>query len=155
MKQFFRFRLSTLFLVITVVAVSIGIKLVFAEMVESTSSMHRFLSRLFSQYIWGDIPLYLVCALGIKWTLCSKEASLVSKRLVVTALATVLSWRLLVAPLVTFGIAAVDLEAVTQLRVAGWMALVSQLVVALCWLLMILGYFCEIGREMHDEEQLS
>lgn len=139
MKNFFRFQLSTLFLVMTVVAVALGIKIGLMELVESTSTIQKLFRRIFSYYIWIDIPLYVVFALGIKWIWKSKNINQLTKKLALAALITIFSWQALISPSVTMLVAAADVAAVTQVKLAGWMGVLSQLIHACCWLMMILA----------------
>ena len=147
MKNLFRYRLSTLFLIMTVVAVTIGIKLALLELVESTSSIQKLFNRLLSLYTWVDVPFYVVCSLGIKWILVSENAKRATKQLAITALTAIVVWQLLISPLVITLVAAADVEAITQIKLAGWMGLLSHLLGTVCWLMMILAILMQAQSE--------
>lgn len=136
----FRFQLRTLLLVVTAVALSLGSNegMRYLRGLKTPSEEWYGLAYLIMN--WTSVPHTLVCLLGIKWILEQPKLESKSKAIMLSALVVSVVWRLLGNPLMSYLVDVSSSDISKGFFFKSLAYLVSSIIFALCWLLLILGY---------------
>jgi len=139
----FRFQLRTLFLITTVISVCVGLRLGALLWLGYQRGKDDFFDSTMSVYVWGDLPYFLVCALGAKWILEQSGSNSTAKRFALIALAVTVFWDFIGALIVSYSfsfLAILGKSINEKMFYMNAQVLLAYSVKATCWLLMILAY---------------
>jgi len=139
----FRFQLRTLFLITTVIAVCVGLRLGVSRLLGYQRGESDVLDDILSVHVWGDVPFFLVCVLGAKWVFEQPASDSTAKRFALIALVVTVFWdfigHLILAHSFPF-LAILGGSIEDQMFYLNIQILLAHFIKALCWLLMILAY---------------
>ncbi len=147
----FRFQLRTLFLVMTATAACAGVRLGIFLGIGYKRGKNDLFDDIVNVHIWGDLPYFLVCALGAKWIVEQRGSDHIAKRLALSALAIGVFWNLLGNWLTRFFLCPRNQPVEELLFYMNVVTLMSYSIQAACWLLLILAYL-RLGEFVHTSE---
>jgi len=136
----FQYQLRTPFIVLTTVAATVGINLGFFKLTGSDRLFDGWLGAGLSLGVWAEVPNAVVCVLGIKWVLETSKEKEMTDWFVLSALSITLVWNLFIHSLLHYVVHASASDTASLFFLQNLVTLVSTLVNAFCWLLIILAY---------------
>lgn len=135
-----RFKLRTPFLILTTIAVALGYSMLQRRVIAPTEFDSSWIDATISLSVWSEIPFFVVCVMGIIWTLESMSAYPETNRLVLIALTISLFWHGLLDQWIYYTARILISDLDSRFFVQGLIGLFSGTLDAICWLLVLLAY---------------
>ena len=136
----FQFQLRTLFIVIAAVAISLGSNLAIQNLRGFKPPAGEWYGLAFSIMLWGSVPQTVVCMLGMDCVVRKPHIHTSTRGMVLVALLVNLAWLILGGLAIDYLAKSLSSDLSENFFYMSLGSLVSSVINATCWLLMILAF---------------